>query len=79
MLGGFLFICPFFVLNVNLCEKKPMCISEALSQQIFVGFEDVCLQQVFTVTIFRLPKHRDLEDAFQRRLEDILEEEKLLR
>ena len=41
MLGGFLFICPFFVLTVNLCEKKPMRISEALSQQIFVGFEDV--------------------------------------
>ena len=41
MLGGFLFICPFFVLTVNLCEKKPMCISEALSQQIFVGFEGV--------------------------------------
>ena len=41
------------------------------AQQIFVG-----LQDVFNVTIFGLP--RRLEDVFQIRLEDVLEDKKLL-
>ena len=80
MLGGFLFICPFFVLTVNLCEKKKLCAFLRLYPNKFLlVLKTFCLQQVFTVTIFRLPKRRDLEDVFQRRLEDVLEEEKLLR
>ena len=41
------------------------------AQQTFVG-----LQDVFNVTIFGLP--RRLEDVFQIRLEDVLEDKKLL-
>ena len=79
MLGGFLFIYPFFVLTVNLCEKKLCAFLRLYPNKFLLVLKTFCLQQVFTVTIFRLPKRRDLEDVFQRRLEDVLEGEKLLR
>ena len=43
-----------------------------------------CLQDVFSVTIFRLPRRlqevlRDVFKTFSKRLQDVLEDEKLLR
>ena len=74
------FLYVFFLSLMLTCVKKNLCAFLRLYPNKFLlVLKTFCLQQVFTVTIFRLPKHRDLEDAFQRRLEDILEEEKLLR
>ena len=68
--------------------QRKLCLSLRCLQDVF----KTCLQDVFSVTIFRLPRRledalktfsryfaRCLQDVFARRLQDVLEDEKLLR
>ena len=61
------------ILDVSIVFPVNICWSSRRLEDVL----KTCLQHVFNVTIFRLP--RRLEDVLQIRLEDVLEDKKLLR